>query len=65
MDLTNDAFGHTSSKRVGGLLLLVTSCLGTLQCIEYRITDFTSLLIGLATIGAGLLGSTMVERKLK
>ena len=65
MELLQDSFGHSSSKRVAGLMLILTVCLGTFQVISFHITGYETLLIGIATIGAGLLGSTMVERKLK
>lgn len=57
--------GDKSSKRLGGMMLIMTSCVGAILSILLSNPAFITLLIGLATIGAGLLGSTMVERKLK
>lgn len=62
VELLNDVNGHTSSKRTAGLMLVGTACLATFQCIEQGIHEFAALIIGIATIGAGLLGSTMVEK---
>lgn len=65
MEFLRDSFGNYSSKRLAGFVLILTVSYATVLSIHFQVTDYTSLILGIATIGAGLLGSTMVERKLK
>lgn len=55
--------GAKSSKRLAGLMLIFTACTGTFDIIHMGLPEFIPLVIGIATIGAGLLGSTMVEKE--
>jgi hypothetical protein len=59
-----DSFGNYSMKRLCGSGLIATACLGTLMVIQQQITDFNTLLVGIATVGAGLLGASMAEKTL-
>ena len=65
MNFFIDSFGNYSSKRLSGFMLILTACYGTLLSFSQQTSEFISLILGIATIGAGLLGSTMAERKLK
>lgn len=59
-----DSAGNYSSKRLAGFMLVATACYSAFLEIHLQTSDYTSLILGIATIGAGLLGSTMAEKKL-
>jgi hypothetical protein len=59
-----DSFGNYSMKRLCGFGLIATACFGTLMAIHQGVTEFNTLIVGIATVGAGLLGASMAEKKL-